>query len=182
MIDTPSQEYLKECFSYDEKTGDLTWKPRPLHHFSCEGYRFSHEIRFSGHLIRSKDSSGYYTVMVKRRQYKAHRIIWTMLNGQIPEGMQIDHINGDRTINTPENLRAVPCALNSRNKKMRKDNKTGVNGVCWDEFHKKYDASLTFNGKQLRIGRYSTVQQAKEALELYASDRMNEGYTARHCQ
>lgn len=137
---------------------------------------------FSGHLVRAKDSSGYYTVMVKGTQYKAHRVIWTMFNGGIEDGMQIDHINGDRNLNTLENLRCIPSALNSKNKKMRIDNKTGVNGVTWDKEHGKFEASLTFNGRQRRIGRYSTIEEAKVALEAYAAVRLEEGYTERNGQ
>lgn len=37
----------------------------------------------------------------------AHRMVWTALRGPIPDGMQINHINGVKTDNRPENLEVV---------------------------------------------------------------------------
>lgn len=182
MIKIPSKEYLNECFHYDEVTGDLRWKPRPIHHFSCEGRRRAHESMFAGMLIRSKDSSGYYTVMVSGNQFKAHRIIWAMNFGDIPCGMQIDHIKGDRNCNLLSNLRLVSECLNARNRKRRADNKTGVNGVSFDREHNKFNASITIYGKQKRIGRFNSIDEAAKALESYKIARTIEGYTDRHAR
>lgn len=51
--------------------------------------------------VKAGDRAGYFcprnryrTVRVGFILYKEHRIIWTMLNGLIPSGIQIDHING----------------------------------------------------------------------------------------
>ena len=42
------------------------------------------------------------------RQFQlVHRIIYQLVHGPIPEGMEIDHINGVKDDNRPENLRAV---------------------------------------------------------------------------
>ena len=38
------------------------------------------------------DLDGYTIVCINYKNYKAHRIIWEMLNGKIPDGMVIDHI------------------------------------------------------------------------------------------
>lgn len=46
--------------------------------------------------------------------YFVHRLIWEAFNGEIPEGMQIDHINNDRTDNRLENLQLVTCSENNR--------------------------------------------------------------------
>lgn len=52
-----------------------------------------------------------------------------MLFGKIPNGCQIDHINGDRSDNRPDNLRIVTHAENGRNQCLRKTNTTGKMGV-----------------------------------------------------
>lgn len=174
------KEYLNECFEYDETTGDLSWKERPLHHFSCDRFRRWHASRFAGHVIRSKDSAGYYTVMVNHVQEKAHRVIWVMHNGPIPDGMQIDHLNGDRNCNILSNLRIVSIGLNAKNRKMRSDNKTGVNGVCFENDSGKYVAYLTMDGKQTKLGRFDTIEEAKDRVDEYSARRCMEGYTERH--
>ena len=43
---------------------------------------------------RKNASCGYIEVMVNYKRYQAHRVIWEMHNGAIPNGMEIDHING----------------------------------------------------------------------------------------
>ena len=36
-------------------------------------------------------------------QAKAHRVVWIGSNGPIPEGLTINHKNGDKADNSPEN-------------------------------------------------------------------------------
>jgi hypothetical protein len=46
-------------------------------------------------------STGYY----QRRDGRAmHRVVWETINGPIPLGHQIHHLDGTRTNNQPENL------------------------------------------------------------------------------
>ena len=49
-----------------------------------------------------------------------HRLVYELFVGQVPEGMQIDHINTDRFDNRVENLRAVTPSGNMRNPITRK--------------------------------------------------------------
>lgn len=44
-----------------------------------------------------------------------HRVIWFYFNGVVPEGYEIDHINGDKTDNSLENLRLVTPKENLNN-------------------------------------------------------------------
>lgn len=60
-----------------------------------------------GDIAGTKDTSGHLQTMVYGRLYLVHRIIWIMLNGDIPDKMEIDHINGVRDDNRIENLRLV---------------------------------------------------------------------------
>jgi hypothetical protein len=42
----------------------------------------------------------------------AHRLVWEALRGPIPAGMEINHIDGDKTNNHPSNLEAVTPSQN----------------------------------------------------------------------
>ena len=58
-------------------------------------------------------------------------VVWERANGPIPDGMWIDHINGDPTDNRLENLRLATASQNNMNMRRRKDNKSGVKGLYW---------------------------------------------------
>lgn len=57
-----------------------------------------------------------------------HRAIWYYFNGEIPKGMQIDHINGDKTDNRLENLRLATPKENMNNSITRKKISEAVKG------------------------------------------------------
>lgn len=74
-------------------------------------------------------NSGYSQVRINRKLYLCHVIVWNLHNGKIPEGMFIDHLNGDRQDNRIINLRLTDRTGNSRNCKIREDNTSGFKGV-----------------------------------------------------
>lgn len=64
-------------------------------------------------------SRGYRNVVLpldgKWRTFKAHRLVWAWFNGgPPPDGSQIDHLNGDKGDNRPENLELVTPSENIR--------------------------------------------------------------------
>lgn len=56
---------------------------------------------------------GYVVVTIKHKEFMAHRMIWESVNGPIPEGLQINHINGIKTDNRIENLELVTPSQNT---------------------------------------------------------------------
>ena len=73
-------------------------------------------IKFNGQeIIGHKNHLGYITVSCYGRKYQASRIMWEAFNGEIPVGMEIDHINTIRDDNRLENLRMVTHKENCNN-------------------------------------------------------------------
>lgn len=52
----------------------------------------------------TRRQDGYIQGKIDKKFYFAHRLIWQYFNGDIPEGMIIDHINGVRDDNRIEIL------------------------------------------------------------------------------
>ncbi len=57
----------------------------------------------------------FMTTNDKNTTFSRHRVVWFYFNGEIPSGMQIDHINGDKTDNRLCNLRLVTPYGNTHN-------------------------------------------------------------------
>jgi hypothetical protein len=66
-----------------------------------------HEIIIDGRFVKpSLQTSSYATIYYGGVTYLLHRLIYETLKGKrIAEGMQIDHVNGDKTDNNVLNLR-----------------------------------------------------------------------------
>lgn len=66
----------------------------------------------TGRLLHKKNKNGY--VQLPNGQL-LHRVIWEVFKGEIPQGMEIDHINTIRDDNRLENLRLVTHKENCNN-------------------------------------------------------------------
>ena len=107
-----------------------------------------------GQIAGSINKNNYINLGIEKKRYYAHRIIWEMHNGTIPDGYQVDHINGIRSDNRIDNLRIVRNSENSKNQKRKSTNKSGMTGVSWDTQTQRWRAHITVNGKMISLGRY----------------------------
>lgn len=81
----------------------------------------------------ANSAQGYIRISRNNEIHLMHRWIWEQIYGPIPDGWEIDHINGIRTDNRLENLRCIPQATQMRNVAKRRDNVSGVQGVSrWE--------------------------------------------------
>ena len=60
-------------------------------------------------------SGNYMKVSLGRRKVSVHVLVYELFVERIPDGLDIDHINGDPADNRAENLRAVCKSANMRN-------------------------------------------------------------------
>ena len=104
-------------------------------------------------------SGRYWKVNLNGHPYAAHRVIWLMHYGYIPEH-EIDHVDRNPFNNRIENLREVSRVCNMRNTQVPCDNKTGVKGVSWDKSNTKWRADITIHGKRNRLGVYKDFSEA----------------------
>jgi hypothetical protein len=108
-------------------------------------------------------------VQVRRKHFLAHRLIWMLVHGPIPPGMEIDHIDHDHTNNRIDNLRLVTRKENMRNQARYPTNKTGVNGVRLLP-HGRYQARIHIDGHEKSLGNFKTLEEAAAARA--AADRL----------
>ena len=143
-----TQEYLKELFSYDEKTGLFE-------------RRITVGGRLKGEMAGCFDSYGYIVIKINRMRYKAHRLAWLYIYGHIPN-LEIDHMDGIKSNNSINNLRQAERWQNAQNLKIAHSNSlSGILGVC--QSGKKWKAQIQFKGKRIYIGTFNTSSEAHDA-------------------
>lgn len=107
---------------------------------------------------------GYRQVQVNGRLVYLHRFIWQFVNGSIPDDMQIDHIDGDKSNNKLDNLRLVTKSQNMQNQhRSHRRSKTGVKGVWFDNSRNHYVASISVNKTRIKLGSFSSIDDAAAA-------------------
>lgn len=52
-------------------------------------------------------NNGYSRITIKGKRIQAHRWVWELLNGAIPEGLVIDHMCGNRRCIAIDHLRMI---------------------------------------------------------------------------
>ena len=158
-------ENAHKLMSYDEDSGRLTWRSRPLEMFKSLKAAKTWNARYAGEDAGtiSGHKSGKYTqyinITVRPNRYKAHRIIWLMQTGEWPRG-HIDHIDGNGLNNKWSNLRDTTISQNSMNQKVRSDSTSGIKGVSYDKSRDVWYAYIDVDGKRKHLGRHETLEEA----------------------
>ena len=158
-----TKDQLDEILNYDRVTGVFTWK----RDMGQRGLRDS--------VAGSYLNNGYVRIKIHGRLYQAHRLAWVVLYEEQPPN-EIDHINGVKTDNRPENLRAASRGGNCQNTRIRKDNSSGLKGVSWNSRAKKWRARCNFENRQYNLGNFHSKEDAHAAYLKFAKERFGEFY------
>ena len=158
---------LHELFHLDQETGRIYWKERGAGWHSTERARLNFNKRFANkEAFTAIDSHGYRHGQLLGRMCLAHRVVFALRHGRWPEGA-VDHIDGDRTNNRPDNLREATGSQNKHNQH-KVVGQSRFRGVTR---HKcgKWQASATSNDGRLQyLGLFGCETSAALAFDQYA--------------
>ena len=117
-----------------------------------------------GEPVRNVGGKGYLQAKVLGRNIRAHHIVWFLTHNRWPE-QTLDHIDGNKLNNSPDNLRQVSS---SQNKKAYANTygAVGYRGVSFRKAGGKYSAGASVDGKDVHIGYYDTAKEAAVARDL----------------
>lgn len=164
---------------YEADSGHLFWLPRSPDMFEARQRTREHRCNqwnscWAGkRAFTSIDANGYHHGNIFCKTHYAHRVIWALVTGGWPSN-EIDHINGDRSDNRWENLRAASHYKNMQNQRLSAANKSGLKGVCWDKKNRRWMAQIGADGRNIFLGYFDTpaaghAAYAKASAELHGN-------------
>jgi len=149
--------------------GGLRWKVLSGHHPA-------------GTPAGNDQGSGYWQVTIHGVKLKSSRVVWILTNGQIPDDKEVDHKNGQRWNNDPQNLQLLNGSPNRRGyNKLFSRNTSGYMGVHYDKGRSKWVSCVKRDGKHLTLGRFTTAIEAAQCYNNFISKWADEhGETPRY--
>ena len=142
-IVSPSQQDIRSMYRWDEETNSF---------FNLRTQRHKHP---------SPDKAGYNRTTYLSLRMQQSRMVWIYHNGTIPDGMEIDHIDGDRGNDRIANLRICTHAENCRNRSSPSKSKSGFKGVQALR-NGRFHAHISSGGIIYSIGTYKTAELAAQ--------------------
>ncbi len=115
---------------------------------------FNWVIGTHGYVCRREKIDGKWVAILLHREIMACR-----------DGYVIDHINGNALDNRKRNLRECSLAENLRNRKIHKNNRSGLKGVYCDQRRKDkpWKAQIRVDGKKVFLGSFAASAEAAAA-------------------
>jgi hypothetical protein len=172
-------DFARLLLSYDSETGVLRWKARTADMFAsneqtAEHNRNAWNAKSAGVVAGNVNKSdGYRYVCVNYISYAAHRLIWLLMTGSMPE-KDIDHINCIRLDNRWMNLRVATREQNLANTKLNSRNKSGLKGVHWVERMNAYSAQISIQNRTTFLGFFPCPAAAHFQYVIAAHKRSKE--------
>lgn len=141
-----------DLLSYDKDTGIFRWK-KDLRAVSA------------GDVAGCKDKDGYTVIFTGGKAFKAHRLAWLFVYGEMPSGT-IDHINRVRDDNRICNLRIASIQQQAQNKNKHRNNRSGYPGIFWSMSKRKWQAQITYKNKRYHVGLFDDIKEAKRQRDI----------------
>ena len=139
----PPLDVLRELYELDAEAGQLINR------------RTGKPVGFCGW-------EGYGRLKVRGSLYRIHRVVYLLANGVDPGASEIDHINGDRADNRPENLRLADSKTNQWNVAAKRTSSHGLKGVTRRR-NGAFMARIRCGERRVYLGIYLTAEEAHAA-------------------
>lgn len=155
VIEQIGSALLREVLTYHPDTGLFNWNA---------DRKFGNKINAHAGAVAGHNRGGYVWIRINGTTYLAHRLAYLYMCGQMPDGLEVDHEDGNTLNNAWANMSwHKPGSRNQKDRRPRRNNKSGVLGVSWSKASKAWRAQITINGKGRCIGNYADIRDAEAA-------------------
>ena len=135
-------------FKYSPQTGIFYRLPQPNKHADKVGP------------LITKKRDGYIRYKTLKRDLSAARMAFAFMDVDVPDDMEVDHINGIKTDNRFSNLRLVTYRQNQQNREIhRGGHLPGTTNVASG----KWEAGCTHKGRSYYFGTFDIAELAHQA-------------------
>lgn len=100
-------------------------------------------------------TSHCYAKTSSNPQQYMHRMV-----NKTPAGLITDHINKNTLDNRKSNLRIADKRINSINRGLQSNNKSGCKGVSWSKCTKKWESYIWNYQKKITLGYFLNINDA----------------------
>lgn len=168
-------EVIARCMSYNPRTGKVIWIDKV-------GPRSQARI---GREVGYQANTGYRRVAFRlegeRREYAVHRIAWFLHYDEWP-AFELDHISRVKNDNRICNLRLSTIPVNNLNVGIKKNNKSGYRGVCWNKKERKWKAKANLDNRGVCLGSYDDLEEASLVVEDFYKKMYGEHYISPYAE
>lgn len=127
--------------------------------------------QFNWRWYGNPDRKGLGYALLPNKQGKMHRILFNN-----PDGMFVDHINGNSLDNRKSNLRVVTNRENQQNRRIHRDGR--LVGSCFHIRSKKWESNIRINKKLKHLGYFKTEYEAHQAYMKAYNELITKGKSA----
>lgn len=107
--------------------------------------------------LKSKTTKGYRLVFINKL-ILWHLVVYQFFKGQIPECMEVDHIDGNHENNLISNLQLLSHKDNCSKRRKMSTNTSGYVGVC--KYGERWRSTIQIDGKYKSLGHFDDPQDA----------------------
>ena len=101
----------------------------------------------AGDIVGNPHNAGYLRLRVDGKYWLAHRVVWAVVHGTLAQG-EVDHKNGDRRDNRPDNLRLASRTGQMCNTAMMTNNTSGTKGLWYEARRGRWRGRINVNEEE----------------------------------